>query len=80
MKKKKEQKKRLDYGKVRKEKREKMMKMEGEKRRRWVASQQWIFGVDRSSIFPTAVRSGGEQKRKKEKERKRKREGKKWKM
>ena len=75
MKKKKEQKKCLDYGNVRKEKRE---KMEGEKGRRWVAGRWWISGSDQLFGFLAAVRSGGEQKKWKKKERKKKR--KKWKM
>ena len=51
--KKKEQKKCLDYGKVRKEKRE---KMEGEKGRKWVAGRRWISGNDQPSYFPATVR------------------------
>ena len=51
-----------------------MVKMEGEKERRWVADRWWIFGGNRSFSFSVAVRSGGEQKRKKEKERTKKKE------
>ena len=47
-----------------------MVKMEGEKGRRWVAGRQWISGGDQPFDFPEVVKSGGEQKRKKEKERK----------
>ena len=47
-----------------------MVKMEGEKGRRWVAGRRWISGGDQPFDFPEVVKSGGKQKRKKEKERK----------
>ena len=47
-----------------------MVKMEGEKGRRWVVGRRWISGGDQPSGFLVAVRSGGEQKRKKEKKKK----------